>query len=227
VSICYGDTVQLQAAGADTYEWSPASSLSDPFVSNPLAFPTQTTTYYVLMRDRAGCEYRDSVRVTVLPFEPVSIEVETLPSCAATNGIRLKAVGGLESYTYEWHMGDGTVLEGATPEVYFYTKGGTYDVVLLVNTGDCIAKLKQQVQIEEKPLPPNVITPNGDGINDVLVLPEAGSRLRVVNRWGKTVYESTDYRNDWGGDSLPSGVYFFHVVTPSGRDCRGWLHLLR
>lgn len=227
VSICYGDTVQLQAAGADTYEWAPAGSLSDPFVSNPLAFPTQTTTYYVLMRDRAGCEYRDSVRVTVLPFEPVSIEVETVPSCAATNGIRLKAVGGLESYTYEWHMGDGTVLEGATPEVYFYTKGGTYDVVLLVNTGDCIAKLKQQVQIEEKPLPPNVITPNGDGINDVLVLPETGSQLRVVNRWGKTVYESTDYRNDWGGDSLPSGVYFFHVVTPSGRDCRGWLHLLR
>lgn len=226
-TICYGDTVQLLATGADTYEWTPAEGLSDPFIANPLAFPEQTTTYYVLMRDKAGCEYRDSVTVTVLPFEPVSIEAEQVPSCATTDGIRLRVSGGLASYTYQWDMGDGTVLDGAEPEVYFYTQGGSYDIVLLVNTGDCIAKIKEQVRVEEKPVPPNVITPNGDGINDVLVLPEAGGLLRVVNRWGRVVYENSTYQNDWGGNDLPSGVYFFYTVAPSGTECRGWLHLLR
>ncbi|WP_051633107.1 DUF7948 domain-containing protein [Thermonema rossianum] len=227
VSICYGDTVQLLAAGADTYEWSPAEGLSDPTIANPLAFPLQSTTYYVLMRDKAGCEYRDSVRVEILPFEPVSIEVERVPSCAMTDGVRLRAVGGLDSYTYRWQMGDGSILEGAAPDVYFYTQGGTYDILLLVDTGDCVAKLKQSIQLEEKPVPPNVITPNGDGINDVFVLPEAGARLQVVNRWGKVVYESANYQNDWGGSDLPAGVYFFYTVAPNGKECRGWLHLLR
>jgi gliding motility-associated-like protein len=179
------------------------------------------------MRDKAGCEYRDSVRVEILPFEPVSIEVERVPSCAMTDGIRLRAVGGLDSYTYRWQMGDGSILEGAAPDVYFYTQGGTYDILLLVDTGDCVAKLKQSIQLEEKPVPPNVITPNGDGINDVFVLPEAGARLQVVNRWGKVVYESANYQNDWGGSDLPAGVYFFYTVAPSGKECRGWLHLLR
>lgn len=45
--ICPGDSVQLNATGAVLYNWSPDSTLTNAYVSNPTAFPATTTTYYV------------------------------------------------------------------------------------------------------------------------------------------------------------------------------------
>ncbi|WP_192349229.1 gliding motility-associated C-terminal domain-containing protein [Algoriphagus sp. Y33] len=61
---------------------------------------------------------------------------------------------------------------------------------------------------------PNVFTPNGDGINDTWVIrglqeffPQ--NELVVVNRWGVEVYRSTNYQNDWNGENLNGGTYFY------------------
>lgn len=45
--ICPGDSIQLTATGAVFYNWSPASSLDNAYISNPTASPTATTTYVV------------------------------------------------------------------------------------------------------------------------------------------------------------------------------------
>ncbi|MFM7853743.1 MAG: gliding motility-associated C-terminal domain-containing protein, partial [Flammeovirgaceae bacterium] len=39
----------------------------------------------------------------------------------------------------------------------------------------------------------------------------------VFNRWGQGVYHSNAYRNDWKGDGLSVGVYFYHVQH---RECK-------
>jgi gliding motility-associated-like protein len=61
---------------------------------------------------------------------------------------------------------------------------------------------------------PNVFTPNGDGYNQYFFIPKIelyeDAELNVVDRWGKTVYKSTNgYGNDWDGDDLSSGVYYY------------------
>jgi gliding motility-associated-like protein len=54
--VCRGDSVQMQATpGARRYEWSPKSSLSDPFIANPKASPRITTNYTVQITDTSGC----------------------------------------------------------------------------------------------------------------------------------------------------------------------------
>jgi gliding motility-associated-like protein len=65
----------------------------------------------------------------------------------------------------------------------------------------------------------SVITPNGDGINDELVVSclELVDRplntLVVFNQWGDKVYEAAPYKNDWKGTyegkDLPDGTYFY------------------
>ncbi|MHB1277646.1 MAG: gliding motility-associated C-terminal domain-containing protein [Bacteroidia bacterium] len=72
---------------------------------------------------------------------------------------------------------------------------------------------------------PNGITPNGDGINDKLIIPNSGCcayiSLVVFNRWGNVVYETKDYKNDWEGmnlhgDKLSQGTYFILFTLPGG-----------
>ncbi len=64
---------------------------------------------------------------------------------------------------------------------------------------------------------PNVFTPNGDGANDKFVIRNLeyypGARLFIFNRWGQQLYESLDYKNDWGGEGLTAGNYFYHLFV--------------
>jgi gliding motility-associated-like protein len=64
---------------------------------------------------------------------------------------------------------------------------------------------------------PNIITPNGDGKNDIFKIEKLEhypkSSLKIYNRWGKKVYESDDYKNDWDGEGFADGVYFFILIV--------------
>lgn len=42
------------------------------------------------------------------------------------------------------------------------------------------------------------------------------TELTIFNRWGRIVYKSTDYKNDWDGGKLPDGTYFY-VLECVGR----------
>ncbi len=81
---------------------------------------------------------------------------------------------------------------------------------------------------------PNVITPNGDGKNDlfnVIGLDRyPGSALHVYNRWGSQVYQSEDYRNTWDGSGLNAGTYYYVLTanTPTGKQTyKGWVEIIR
>jgi PKD repeat protein len=63
-AICSGTSVQLNANGGTSYEWSPATGLSNPFIANPIASPTQTTTYSVTASNGV-CAESEQVVITV------------------------------------------------------------------------------------------------------------------------------------------------------------------
>lgn len=58
-----------------------------------------------------------------------------------------------------------------------------------------------------------------------------GSRLLIFNRWGETVYESKDYKNNWDGQGQPVGTYFyvFYPNDPSNKlkVQKGYVTILR
>jgi len=68
-------------------------------------------------------------------------------------------------------------------------------------------------------LPPTIITPNQDGINDTFFIPclSTGnyprSKIFIFNEWGNEVFSVTPYKNDWQGEynggPLPAGTYFY------------------
>jgi len=76
---------------------------------------------------------------------------------------------------------------------------------------------------------PNYITPNGDGINDVFVIPNFATKYRnaklmIYNRWGNIVWRSYgSYQNNWSGSHydgqpLPDGVYYYMIENEVDKD---------
>jgi len=62
---CSNDRSQLNAAGADQYVWTPAITLNNPGIRNPIATPLSTTGYIVKGTDTTGCTGYDTISVKV------------------------------------------------------------------------------------------------------------------------------------------------------------------
>jgi large repetitive protein len=92
---------------------------------------------------------------------------------------------------------------------------------------------------------PNVISPNGDFVNDILVVPclESGqypnSSMMIYNKWGDVVYKAQPYSNDsnvaWqgtlnneSGRDLPDGVYYYiFLPAPDQPAIKGFVQIMR
>lgn len=80
-----------------------------------------------------------------------------------------------------------------------------------------------------------LFTPNNDGFNDFWEIPELDSygscEVKVYNRWGKLVFSSTEYHNEWdgssNGDNLPSAAYYFIIKTETAGTITGTLNIVR
>ncbi|PID93642.1 MAG: hypothetical protein CSA95_06950 [Bacteroidetes bacterium] len=70
---------------------------------------------------------------------------------------------------------------------------------------------------------PNAFTPNGDGLNETfgpigyLNSQNVKSyQLTIYDRWGKNIYKSDSYNNEWDGTSagtpVPAGIYLYHAI---------------
>lgn len=103
-----------------------------------------------------------------------------------------------------------------------YTEGGTYDVCLWIqNKNGCEDSVCHTITVFD-PLeitPPNVFTPDGDGVNDVFTFEFLSKGVRefqciIVNRWGVKMAEINDIAEGWdgtdrGGDACRDGTYFY------------------
>ena len=72
--ICIGDSIQLNAIGGDIYVWTPADSISDVNIFDPIVWPSDTTEYFVTVTDSNGCVNNDSLIITVHPLPIVKID---------------------------------------------------------------------------------------------------------------------------------------------------------
>ncbi len=124
VSICEGDTTQLQGQSNGGYVWSIAAGLSDTTIASPLAFPTSTTSY-VLTGQNANCSVADTVLVTVFPAPTVSINAIG-PLLTATNGV-----------TFQWLL-NGSPISGATSQSFTALTSGNY-AVSITDANGCSA----------------------------------------------------------------------------------------
>jgi gliding motility-associated-like protein len=209
-NICPGDSTTLSVSGGDNYDW--INGLEYLTIINgqyAIAYPAEPTVFSVVVSD--DCRQ-----------DTLSVEIGIVENATYTTSDILINEGEevtLEAFnaqTYQWVDCDGGItLGGSSTLSLMPTQTSTYCIVMLDSAG---CRRTGEIVVEVLGIQAtNVITPNNDGKNDLLVFRNlsnyGNNTLTVFNRWGNTVYEAVNYQNDWGGISggrlLPSGVYYY------------------
>ena len=100
--------------------------------------------------------------------------------------------------------------------------------------------VRPELALDSLPFTANAITPNGDGLNDVLIFDELfiedfpQSELVIFNRWGDVIYKVSPYNNDWQGNgidgtAITEGTYYYilRLDISEGDIIRGDVTVLR
>lgn len=103
LNLCRGNTVQLNASGAQTYSWSPLQGLSCANCPSPVASPVVTTPYVVQGTNQFGCSDTDTTVITVIqPFTITALPDDTI--CINSGSVQLVASGAT---SYQWSPATG------------------------------------------------------------------------------------------------------------------------
>jgi len=137
-------TAVISGTSPYTYVWSPATGLSNPNISNPVACPSVTTIYTVTGTDANNCSNTTTVSVTALPGPTVSA-TSTPAGCTALIGTATaNPSGGPAPYTYSWS-------NGQTNQTATGLATGNYNVIV-TNGNGCTGIASVSVQVTPDPV---------------------------------------------------------------------------
>ncbi len=170
----------------------------------------------VVASNTAGCSSLPAsitMHFNPLPVAAFEADLPSFPSTENPIQFNNESQGAND---FAWTFGDENTSEAQNPKHRFEFPG-IYTVTLAVaNEFGCTDTTARIVEIPEELILPNVFTPNGDGVNDVLEVPLSGIKfvsLTIFDRWGNAVFESTQKKLYWdgrnvNGERMPAGTYF-------------------
>jgi gliding motility-associated-like protein len=178
--------------------------------------------------------------------DTVVITVDVLPS-AASAGMDFTVSAGSAGLgatapvtgTGTWSVVSGTGIFSSASDPLATVSGlGIGDNVFgwTISNGVCPASYDEVIVHVNDLAIPNGFSPNADNVNDYFEIPGillfSKVSLEVFNRWGNLVFESGDYKNDWGGknlagENLSDDTYYFTLKVSELKTYSGFVILKR
>ncbi len=222
-TVCINQPVSLSTPTGSGYSYSWTEGSSTVSTANTAnVSPVASTIYIVKVTGPGGCVKKDSVTIQVETPVTATYSDSTCPG--GTSYIQLKSdtVG-----TYSWNTG------AVTPEI-LVNDTGTFTLTVSFPNAVCPRILTYNVSPDACPVDlnfPNVFSPNADGYNDVFTPISPGPlgeydfdtfNIKIYNRWGLLLYESTDPAFKWNGTNkhgkaVSDGVYFYIIETSANQ----------
>lgn len=203
---------------SDTLNFSPSEGEETPTIST-----NNFTTYNLTFTDSL-CGIEKTIEVEFISWAYTNISGDTI--CLGSD-LLLNGNQAIDQ-TYLWSTGETTptIIVNQTGEYILTVSNScnTHTDTAYVFVENCTCSI------------PNIITPNGDAMNDELYIDCAldyeKDALQVFDRWGVKVFESSNYQNDWkgtnmNGSKLSDGQYLY-IYTVEERDevMRGYITVI-
>jgi gliding motility-associated-like protein len=240
VTVCSGQqyvSLTSSCKPNTTISWSDGTNtgtgnISGTYINNGTS--DTSFTYYV-SGVLNGC-YSDTIQVAVtIDPDPIAAFTYTQPAIAGLpvtiTDQSTTGASSVNSWMYVLSTGDTLYSQNPT---YVFPSPGIYTICQWIGTGNsCTDSTCRTIEvIPAEVIAPNVITPNGDGINDLLVFQfleyYPNNNLTVYNRWGNLIYEKASYANDWNAQQFSDGTYYY-VLTIQGQEeaLRGFFAIIQ
>lgn len=192
-----------------------------------------TNTFVVTVSGNCAYPTSDTVVVSNLPDNLSIAILDSSSTCANTPFVLTSGTtGGYPEYTYSWSIDNGTSVIGTSPNLSYTSPANQGNYVIALTVTDSCGYNDTDYQIINVLPPcsviiPNVITPNGDGRNDVFKISNIeyhpNTSVTIFDRWGVKVFETTNYNNDWKADGLSDGTFFYVIDVPDDKKYNGFI----
>ncbi|NND89040.1 MAG: gliding motility-associated C-terminal domain-containing protein [Flavobacteriaceae bacterium] len=224
-SFCGGDDfTTLETIDGESYKWYRNGSLISGATQQ--TYETNLSGTYSVRVFFGECEATGSIELQAGDFDsslnvPYSNEIET--------GSSLNIIVTTEALDpeYVWML-DGEIIPMADQSSLTVSEFGTYQV-MITQTVNCVMTKELNFEVTQfiDPFPdvsevPNIVSPNGDGINDTWILPAeyvtgSETNIQIISRNGEIVLETNDYMNNWP-ENMPTSstvnIIYYYIITP-------------
>lgn len=240
-SLCSGEPVFITLSSCvpnSTISWTGTNSSA----GTGNIFDTITNTGNIA----ATTSYQVTATVNGCTSPPVTVDVVVDPDPVASFTNSNPAITGVPvSFTnttpvyagnanvFAWNFGDST-FSGAENPIHTYNSPGTYTVCFFISTDHgCSDTVCREVEvIPAEIVAPNVITPNSDNVNDLLVFKYlefySNNHLDIFDRWGMLLLSQDHYANNWDGSKYTDGTYYYVLtVQDNGKEYHGFFQLIK
>ncbi|MES2591379.1 MAG: gliding motility-associated C-terminal domain-containing protein [Bacteroidota bacterium] len=243
VNTCVSDTTFFSLSDTTTIDsvlWNFNDPVSAVFNTSPLLSPqhiyTSAGIYIVSVIIHSGYvtdTVMDTINISSIPVANFSV----FPFGAINPNTEVLFINGSTAgSSLFWNFDDSLSAVDNTSSLlspgHIYSKEGTYCITLTAsNLNNCIDSVFYCLIVEYDNITiPNVFSPNGDGINDIFFIEHLHlgiAAIKIYNRWGETIYESSGYNNDWNGKSVSEGIYYYTIDYPlNNKTYTGFIHVL-
>ncbi|WP_165779281.1 DUF7948 domain-containing protein [Brumimicrobium salinarum] len=227
-NLCLNDETTISAMSNNplisytNFDWSPDSVIvSGDGTSTVVVRPTSTQYLYVYATASNGCNFLDSILISVSDIDETSV-IATASESSVPVGGEVELSAEPSGYNYTW-IPDESIEQPYSQETTTTIYEST-DFLVFVSDGICTKSASVSVKaypyVCDEPFifVPNAFSPNGDGKNDVLRLRSAVVAdviFRIYDRWGELVYETNTMHGGWDGTfrgkRLDPDVYDYYL----------------
>lgn len=228
----------LSTGEGNSYQWfkegTPISGATNQ------TYETAISGSYSVVVSFGGCEATGSIELQTGSFTS-SIDVPNVNMLEAGDVLIVSVTTDAINPEFQWLL-NGEVIPNAIQSTFNVTDFGFYSVII-TQTNECNATNEHYFQVEEfiNPFPeveniPNLISPNGDGINDTWIIPTpyvSGSNTEVViySSRGEIVLSTKDYLNNWPEDQLSTSsvnqVFYYMIIPQSLQPKKGSITIVK
>lgn len=229
-----GAGTTLATVSGDSYQWFKDDQLLQEATGNTLQ--TNESGNYVVIVTTGNCVAIGSLEVESLAGS-TTIDVPAVNLIESGNSLTATITTTLDPVSFQWFFNNDPI-EGALGNSFIASTAGNYKVAV-TTTGACdfTTELFFEIQILiDTDMISNVITPNGDGINDTWIIPTeylggTGTEIVIYTANGTLVLETDDYSNNWpvtAQETPLANQLFYYMITPVGQEAiMGSITLLR
>ncbi len=198
----------LKTTRTDSFLWSTGEITDTIFV-----FPG---VYSVTLTDKNGCTVDSTYDFVGLVSPNVGLRInpdEISDAYLPVHFMDESNAKGQSVGAWFWGITDAIIGSSEDTVVTFYSGEELNVIHALTLQNGCTDTASLSYTISSDIVKVNIITPNGDGINDYLVFPNLAvyqtNELIIFNRWGTEVARFKNYRNFWDANGMIDGVYFY------------------